>query len=307
MIIPRNPEPDLQTAIAAAVTYLQSFDLGYGHGTSDAVDDAAWLVLEAAGLSPLEEPDYSMRLPEAAVEQAEAYLQQRAVERIPSAYIVGRTWFAGLEFRVDPRVLIPRSPIAEFLLEEGFGLLEPQSVSRVLDLCTGSGCIAIAAAHAFENAQVEGADISAPALEVARVNVELHRMESRVTLIEADLFDGLSGPYDLLLSNPPYVDAADMAATAVEFSHEPALGLVAGPDGLDIAHRILRQSLRYLSPQGILVCEVGNSAQAMERAYPDIQFNWLEFANGGEGVFYFSASELAEQIEQIEINHLRKS
>jgi len=294
LIIPRNPEPDLQTAIAAAVAYLQSFDLGYGHGTSDAVDDAAWLVLEAAGLSPLEQPDYASLLSPAAIEQAEEYLQQRAVKRIPSAYIVGRTWFAGLEFRVDPRVLIPRSPIAEFLMEEGFGLLEPQAVRRVLDLCTGSGCIAVAAAHAFENAQVEGSDISAAALEVARVNVGLHSMESRVTLIETDLFEGVTGPYDLILSNPPYVDAADMAATSAEFSHEPALGLIAGPDGLDIAHRILAQSLRYLSPQGVLVCEVGNSAEAMERAYPDIRFNWLEFANGGSGVFYLSASELAE-------------
>jgi len=293
LIIPRNPEPDLQTAIAAAVTYLQSFDLGYGHGTSDAVDDAAWLVLEAAGLSPLEEPDYSTSLPPAVIEQAEDYLQQRALQRIPSAYIVGRTWFAGLEFRVDPRVLIPRSPIAEFLIEEGFGIVEPQTVRRVLDLCTGSACIAIAAAHAFSNAQVDGADISAAALEVARINVALHGMESRVKLIEADLFDGVTGPYDLILSNPPYVDAADMAASADEFSHEPALGLIAGHDGLDIAHRILATSSRYLSPQGVLVCEVGNSAEALQQAYPDIGFNWLEFANGGDGVFYFSASELA--------------
>lgn len=293
MIIPRNPEPDLQAAIAAAVAYLQGFDLGYGHGTSDAVDDAAWLVLEAAGLSPLQEPDYSTRLPEDALKRAEDYLQQRAVQRIPCAYIVGRMWFAGLEFRVDPRVLIPRSPIAEFLSEEGFGLVDPQGVRRVLDLCTGSGCIAIAAAHAFEQAQVEASDVSADALEVARINVELHSMESRVTLTEADLFDGVTGPYDLILSNPPYVDAADMASAADEFSHEPALGLVAGDDGLDIAHRILATSSRYLSPQGLLVCEVGNSSVAIERAYPQIRFNWLEFANGGDGVFYLSASELA--------------
>ena len=293
MIIPRNPEPDLQAAIAAAVAYLQGFELGYGHGTSDAVDDAAWLVLEAAGLSPLQEPDYSIRLSGAAIERAEGYLQQRAIQRIPSAYIVGRTWFAGLEFRVDPRVLIPRSPIAEFLIEEGFGLVEPQGVRRVLDLCTGSACIAIAAAHAFEQAQVDASDISAEALQVARSNVELHSMESRVTLTEADLFDGLSGRYDLILSNPPYVDAADMASTTDEFSHEPALGLVAGDDGLDIAHRILATSANYLSNDGLLVCEVGNSSVALEKAYPHVRFNWLEFANGGDGVFYMSASELA--------------
>ena len=293
MIIPRNPEPDLQAAITAAVAYLQGFELGYGHGTSDAVDDAAWLVLEAAGLSPLQEPDYSIRLSGAAIERAEEYLQQRAIQRIPSAYIVGRTWFAGLEFRVDPRVLIPRSPIAEFLIEEGFGLVEPQGVRRVLDLCTGSACIAIAAAHAFEQAQVDASDISAEALQVARSNVELHSMESRVTLTEADLFDGLSGPYDLILSNPPYVDAADMATTTDEFSHEPALGLVAGDDGLDIAHRILATSAHYLSNDGLLVCEVGNSSVALEKAYPHVRFNWLEFANGGDGVFYMSASELA--------------
>ena len=190
-------------------------------------------------------------------------------------------------------MLIPRSPIAEFLIEEGFGLVEPQGVRRVLDLCTGSACIAIAAAHAFEQAQVDASDISTEALQVARSNVELHSMESRVTLTEADLFDGLSGRYDLILSNPPYVDAADMASTADEFSHEPALGLVAGDDGLDIAHRILATSAHYLSNDGLLVCEVGNSSVALEKAYPHVRFNWLEFANGGDGVFYMSASELA--------------
>ena len=284
--------PNVATAIEAATRYLQGYQLSYAQGTSAAKDDAAWLVLEAVGLSPVEPPDYALYLDATAIDRAENYLRQRAEQHIPAAYITGRMWFAGMEFQVDKRVLIPRSPIAEFLLEDGFGLVEPARVERVLDLCTGSGCIAVVATQVFDSASVDASDISEDALEVARLNVDRHGLHDRVQLIRSDLYSAIDARYDVIISNPPYVDREDMAATGIEFQHEPALGLVSGDDGLDAVRRILAESHNYLKPGGALVCEVGNSADALIDAYPDLPFTWLEFANGGAGVFYLSCEQL---------------
>ncbi len=296
-IIPRQYSADVASVIKAATVYLTSFELEYAHGTSTAQDEAAWLVLEAANLSPVEMPDYDRELDELTLQQVEHFLRLRTEQRIPAAYITGRTWFAGLEFTVDPRVLIPRSPIAEFLTEDGFGLVDLGHVRSALDLCTGSGCIAVALAHACPDALVHATDLSADALEVASINVKKHALEDRIALFQGDLFNALTSEkqphrYDLILSNPPYVDAGDMQSVSTEFTHEPSLGLAAGDDGLDLARDIIAQAHRFLSPAGLLVCEVGNSQPALETAFPDTPFLWLEFANGGAGVFALTREQL---------------
>ena len=219
-------------------------------------------------------------------------MQRRIDDRVPLAYLLGEAWFMGLPFHVDERVLVPRSPLGELIQ----GGLQPwlgnKPVGRILDLCTGSGCIGIAAASVFEDAEVDLADISTDALDVAAVNIDYHEVGDRVSTVRSDVFDGLEGRYDVILSNPPYVDADDIADMPAEYGHEPELGLAAGGDGLDIAHRILARAADYLNPGGLLIVEVGNSWVALQEAYPDIPFTWLEFENGGDGVFLLTAEDL---------------
>ncbi len=295
MIIPRSPQPDVEVAIRAATSYLAGYDLGYGHGTLEAVDDATWLVLEAVGISPLaplQAHELGQTLNNELIDKIEEWLQKRALKRMPAAYIVGRTWFAGLEIKVDERVLIPRSPFAEFVLQDCFGLLDTEKMERVLDLCTGSGCIALAAAVAFPDATVDGCDISADALALARENVSHHQLEQRVNLVQSDLFTALDSRYDLILTNPPYVDRFDMENMPAEFAHEPELGLAAGEDGLDIVRKILIQCPDYLKPGGALVCEVGNSAEALQQRFAGWPFTWLEFEQGGAGIFFIEREDI---------------
>ena len=223
-----------------------------------------------------------------------ALLRRRMDERIPAAYLTGTAWFAGLPFKVDERVLVPRSPIAE-LIEDQFApwlLREPE---YILDLCAGSGCIGIACAYVFPEAAVDLSDISLDALAVAQRNIDIHEVGHRVRTIESDLFNELAElRYDLIVSNPPYVDAEDLAEMPAEYRAEPALGLASGVDGLDFTRRLLREALDHLTEEGVLIVEVGNSCVALEEAFPELPFTWLEFRRGGHGVFLLTAAQLHE-------------
>ncbi len=269
--------------------------LQFEHGTSNAFDEALNLVLFGLGLDH-SVPPWALdgRLTEAEKRASYTLIERRVRERKPYAYITNHARFAGLDFYVDERVLVPRSPIAE-LIEAGFEpWIDAGRVSRVLDLCTGSGCIAIACAYAFGDAAVDATDISPDAMAVAKLNAERLHVADRVLLHRADVFEGLEpAPYDIIVSNPPYVDAQDMATLPDEHKHEPRLGLAAGDDGLDVVRRILARAREYLAPDGILVVEVGNSRWALEQAYPRLPFTWLEFERGQAEVFLLTAEQLA--------------
>ncbi|AHE99037.1 50S ribosomal protein L3 N(5)-glutamine methyltransferase [Thioalkalivibrio paradoxus] len=269
--------------------------LTFGHGTDNAFDEAAWLVLHSLAL-PLDLPEswWDSRLTPSERLRVEAVLRERVNSRRPAAYITREAWFMGMPFYVDERVLVPRSPIAE-LIAAGFSpWLEPDRVRRVLDLCAGSGCIGLAAAAVLPEAEVWLSDLSRDALAVARENVRRHGLEARTRLVQSDVFSALEEGigFDLIVSNPPYVDAAEMAALAPEYRQEPALGLAAGADGLDIVRRILAGARSRLHPGGVLIVEVGNSQPALEAAFPDLPFTWLEFEGGGEGVFLLTHDQL---------------
>jgi ribosomal protein L3 glutamine methyltransferase len=267
--------------------------LYFGHGTDNAWDDAVQIVLHTLALPP--ESDSMVldaRLTSSERKSVLKLIQKRVEERVPTPYLLGYAWFCGMRFKVDERVLIPRSPIAE-LIEAGFQPWMIREPRRVLDLCTGSGCIGIACADAFPHAEVDLADISSDALAVAAENIAWHEMGHRVVAVQSDVFDGLKGrQYDLIVSNPPYVDEEDMSDLPAEYHHEPELALAAGHDGLDIVKRILREAPEYLTDSGVLVVELGNSWVHLQEAFPEIPFTWLDFERGGHGVFLLTASEL---------------
>ncbi|MGE4534960.1 50S ribosomal protein L3 N(5)-glutamine methyltransferase [Halomonas sp.] len=267
--------------------------LFHGHGTESPWDEAVALTLGALHLPWNVDPAVlDARLLPMERERIVALVRARITTRRPLPYLLGEAWFAGLPFDVDERVLIPRSPIAE-LVESGFAAWFPEEPpARVLDLCTGSGCIGIATALHLPTCEVDLSDISEEALAVARRNIGRHDVGERVRAVHSDLFAALPGRYDLIVSNPPYVDARDLATMPAEFRHEPALALGAGDDGLAIVRRILREARAHLNDHGVLIVEVGNSDHHLEAATPEVSFLWLDFERGGQGVFALTAEEL---------------
>lgn len=272
------------------VTCFRGCDVHLGHGTSDPFAEASALVMQTLNLEWSADDQIldAVLLPSERRQVAEL-LRRRINERTPLAYLLNLAYFCGLPFYVDERVLVPRSPIAELIEDRFLPWLKDEPL-RILDLCTGSGCIAIACAKEFPDAFVDATDISLDALSVAAVNVEHHELQHRVSLLESDVFSKLPGQrYDLIVSNPPYVDAEDMADLPEEFLREPELGLASGPDGLDVTKRILAEAADYLTDDGVLVIEVGNSQWALQQTFPDVPFVWVEFERGGSGVFVLTA------------------
>lgn len=267
--------------------------LTFGHGTETALDEAAWLVLHAVQM-PLDTNDAALdtALTETQRQAAIRLLEARIATRQPAAYLTREAWFARHSFYVDERVLIPRSPLAELIMTQFTPWVAPERITRILDMGTGSGCIGIACAHVFPRAQVVLSDICLKALEIARVNVTRHDMGRRVSVVRSNLFDGLAGQtFDLIVSNPPYVEEVEMVELPPEYCHEPAHALAAGADGLSIVLPLLMRAGDHLNPGGILVVEVGQRAEALAERLPQAPFTWLEFARGGEGVLLLTAEQ----------------
>jgi ribosomal protein L3 glutamine methyltransferase len=286
--------PTVADLIRCGAAEFERAGLAFGHGTGDSVDDAAALVFHVLDLDHAQaETAYARKPSPRDVERVLAIFAERIERRVPAAYLMRRMWFAGLEFEVDERVIVPRSPFAE-LINAGFRpWIEPGRVHRILDIGTGSGCIAIACAVAFPQAQVDAVDVSPQALEVAGRNVARHHVGDRLRLLQGSVFEPLGAQrYDLIVSNPPYVSDAEMQALPDEYRHEPDLALRAGSDGLDVVRRILAGAKQHLEPGGVLFVEVGDSDERLQQAFPRLPFTWLEFEHGGGGVFMLRDSEL---------------
>jgi ribosomal protein L3 glutamine methyltransferase len=293
----RRPAVTARALIAHAEQRLARARLHYGHGTDNPRDEAAELVFYSAGFAHEAAPAaYAWPVGAAAQRELQRLLAARIRSRTPAAYLTGRTWFAGHEIRIDRRVLVPRSPLAEFIREGGTPFLAANRVRRILDLGTGSGCIAIACAHAFARATVDATDVARGALAVAAENVRRHALGRRIELIESDVYDALGARrYDMIISNPPYVPAAQVKRLPAEYRREPGQGLRAGRDGLRIVRRILRGASAHLRPRGVLVVEVGDGLAAVERAWPTLPFLWLSFESGAGSVFLLTREQLRER------------
>lgn len=285
----------LQDMMRWAYSYFNASDLYYGHGYDNAWDEAQQLVLAALYL-PADVPEamYQSRLTLVEKERVIHLIETRLGTRQPVAYLTNSAWFCGSEFYVDERTIVPRSPIGELIMQKFAGLIDHEP-KRILDMCTGSGCIAIACAQQFLEAEVDAVDLSLDALDVAQINIERHGLAERVFPISSDLFNDIpQDKYDLIVTNPPYVDEEDLDDMPQEFHFEPEMSLGSGTDGLDITKRILAQAADYLTDNGVLVCEVGNSMVHLIEQFPTVPFNWIEFKNGGLGVFSLTRAQLVE-------------
>ena len=270
--------------------------LVFGHGTDNALDEAAALVLHTLQIG-YDQPDALLDQPISSVDRQRIVqlLEQRISSRKPAAYLLKEAWFAGMPFYVDERVLVPRSPIAELIEARFAPWIDPEQVGRVLDMCTGSGCIGLACAQAFPDATVDLSDLSKDALDVAQINIKRHQLMARVNAIQSDIFTALRGQlYDIIVANPPYIPEAEMQQLSAEFGHEPSLGLQAGADGLDIIVQILKQAAGHLADNGILVAEVGYTQDCLLARYPEVPFMWFDFEYGGTGVFMLDKAQLDE-------------
>ncbi|UTA46453.1 50S ribosomal protein L3 N(5)-glutamine methyltransferase [Simiduia sp. 21SJ11W-1] len=291
-----NPREELQSLrdwVRWGASQLLKAEVFFGHGTDNAWDESLQLALHVLHMHWSEDPSLlDCRLSYAERDQLFTLITRRINERIPAAYLTGQAMFAGLPFVVDERVLVPRSPVGE-LIENGFEPWLVAAPERILDMCTGSGCIGIACAHAFADAEVVLSDISPDALAVAEANISRFGLEEQVHTALSDGFSGLAGQqFDLIVCNPPYVDAQDLATMPPEFLCEPSIGLGSGHDGLDFTRRFLQQVAQHLTPTGQVFVEVGNSWVALEAAFPEVPFTWVEFERGGHGVFTLSAEEI---------------
>ena len=296
-----SQSPDLTSSLITLRDYIRwgasrfaEAKLVFGHGTASALDDAAALVLHTLHL-PYNLSEFYLQSA-LTLEERQALvgiIERRISERKPTAYLTHEAIFAGLSFYVDERVLVPRSPIAELIEQRFAPWVEESQVERILDLCTGSACIAIACAYAFPDAEVDAVDISDDALKVAEINVDKHQLTDELMLHQSDLFDALPDVlYDIIVSNPPYVGMEEWQQLPPEFHTEPEIGFVAGATGLDIVIRILVEAKNYLMPEGILVVEVGSSAETLQATFPNVPFYWLDFERGGDGVFLLTAEQV---------------
>ena len=280
-----------------AVSRFNQADLFFGHGSNSAYDEAVYLILHTLHL-PLDqlEPFLDARLTTAELEQVLGIIRRRATEKIPAAYLTNEAWLGNFSFYVDERVIVPRSFIAELLLVQlAPWIEEPDNVHSVLDLCTGSGCLAILLAHAFENARIDATDISNEVLQVAQKNVSDYDLEHRINLVQSDLFAALAGRrYDLVISNPPYVSAESMVVLPEEYRHEPRNALASGEDGLEATRTILLKAANHLTNRGILIVEIGHNRETLEEVFPQTPFTWLETSAGDELVFLLKRDQLPE-------------
>ncbi len=285
----------LRDLLRFGVSRFNEAGLFFGHGTHNAYDEAAYLILHSLHLPPdTLDPFLDARLTSSEMERVLHILERRVTERIPAAYLTNEAWLGDFRFYVDERVIVPRSFIAELLREQlSPWVVDPETVTSALDMCTGSGCLAILMAHTFPNADIDAADISPDALEVAQRNVTDYGLEDHIRLVQSDLFSNLGEQrYDVIISNPPYVNAPSVETLPPEYRHEPELALGSGEDGLDATRVILREAPKHLNPDGILVVEIGHNRDAVEMAFPDLPFSWLETSAGDGHVFLLGREQM---------------
>lgn len=297
MTNPSHPFATVRDLLRYATSRFNQAEIFFGHGTTNAYDEAAYLILHTLHL-PLDtlEPFLDARLMDDEITAIMNLIERRATERLPAAYLTNEAWMHGFRFYVDERVIVPRSLIGELLQDRLTPWVDdPDQVTAVLELCTGSGCLAILSAAAFENADIDAVDISHPALEVAQRNVSDYQLDDRIALFEGDLYEPLpERQYDVILTNPPYVNQASMDALPPEYGHEPTIALAGGPDGMTIVQRIIANAKRFLTPDGVLVVEIGNERDHVEAAFGGLELNWLTTSAGDDSVFLLRASDLPD-------------